>query len=281
MISTLQAIIRDVTADVEQRKARRPLAELKELCGGAPAPRDATAALCRGGCSVIAEIKRASPIKGPIRGVLDQGTEASELAAKFADSGARLIGCHTERRAFQGSLEDLAAVRRAVSVPIICRDIMVDPYQIHEARLYGTDVIPLLVSSLGQAQLESMLERVEQLGMTAMVEVHSAEEASRAVAAGATVIGVNARNLQTLTLNRNRFAEIAPCLPASTIKVALSGVRTPQDLMAYAGAGADAVVIGTGLVASEDPAALCRALVAAGQHPSCPSCRKPGEPRVH
>ena len=267
MTSVFNRIIAGAAEDVAARKSRVPFSEIKARSYDVEPPRDALAALHATGCGVIAEIKRAMPPKGIIAEI-----DAPEvLAQKFESGGARLIGCQTERRRFHGSLEDLRRVRDAVQVPVMCRDFIVDPYQIHEARAYGADVVPLLVVALKQSRLEALLNRAQSLGMVALLEVRTPEEATRAIAAGARVIGVNARDIATLEVNRETFAEIAPGLPRGVVRVALSGVRTPLDLMSYAGVGADAVVIGENLVTSADLVEVYRKLVAAGQHPSCPA----------
>ncbi|APT85047.1 indole-3-glycerol phosphate synthase TrpC [Corynebacterium aquilae] len=267
MTTVFDQIIAGVREDVAAREAVVSFQDIKAMSRSVPAPRDALAALKVPGCAVIAEIKRATPAKGEIARI----DSAASLAQAFEMGGAAMIGCQTERRRFKGSLEDLAAVKKAVQVPVMCKDFIVDPYQIHEARYFGADMVPLLVSALDPSHMASLLDRIQSLGMVALVEVQSPEEASLAVDAGARVIGVNARNLRTMTLNREAFADIAPGLPREVVKIALSGVRTARDLMAYAGAGADAVVIGEELVTASQPASLCRQLVAAGQHPACPS----------
>ena len=150
------------------------------------------------------------------------------------------------------------------------KDFIVRPYQIHEARAHGADMLLLIVAALEQSVLTSLLERTESLGMTALVEVHTEEEADRALQAGASVIGVNARDLKTLEVDRDCFARIAPGLPSNVIRIAESGVRGTADLLAYAGAGADAVLVGEGLVTSGDPRSAVADLVTAGTHPSCP-----------
>ena len=162
-----------------------------------------------------------------------------------------------------------AGARAAVGVPLLRKDFIVSPYQVHEARLHGADLVLLIVAALEQNVLTSLLDRVESLGMTALVEVHDEEEADRALEAGASVVGVNARDLHTLEVNRSVFGRIAPGLPSDTLRVAESGVRGPGDLLTYAGWGADAVLVGEGLVTSGDPRAAVRGLVAAGFHPSC------------
>lgn len=265
-MSVLEDIIAGVRADLAEREAAMPLEELKKRAAKAPEPRNAMAALKESGIGVIAEVKRRSPSKGKLADIPDPAA----LAADYAAAGARAISVLTEQRRFGGSLSDLAAVRQAVDVPILRKDFIVSPYQVHEARLYGADMVLLIVAALDQNALVSLLDRVESLGMTALVEVHNAEECDRALEAGAELIGVNARNLHTLEVDRDVFARLAPGLPPQVLKVAESGVRGPGDLMTYAGHGADAVLVGEGLVASGDPKAALVQLVTAGSHPACP-----------
>ncbi|SHY05942.1 Indole-3-glycerol phosphate synthase TrpC [Mycobacteroides abscessus subsp. abscessus] len=224
------------------------------------------AALREPGIAVIAEVKRASPS----RGALAEISDPAELAKAYEDGGARIISVLTEGRRFNGSLDDLDSVRAAVSVPVLRKDFVISPYQIHEARAHGADLILLIVAALEQTALVSLLDRTESLGMTALVEVHTEEEADRALSAGASVIGVNARDLKTLEIDRDCFSRIAPGLPSGVIRIAESGVRGTADLLAYAGAGADAVLVGEGLVTSGDPRGAVADLVTAGTHPSCP-----------
>lgn len=265
MVTVLQQIIAGVKEDVAAREAIVPFKEIKARSKDCEPPRDVLGALLSPGCGVIAEVKRAEP-----------GREIAEihcptgLAEDFEAGGASLIACHTERRRFKGTLEEMAEIRAHVSVPIMCRDFIVDPYQIHEARCYGADMVPLRVAALEQSHLVALLDRVQTLGMVALVEVGTPEEATRALEAGARVVGINARDFNTMTLNRAAFSEISPGLPSETIRVALSGVSTAKELLSYASCGADAVVIGTSLVQSASPRLFTRALVAAGQHPSCP-----------
>jgi indole-3-glycerol phosphate synthase len=264
--TVLDSIIEGVRADVAAREARVSLAEVKEQARRAPAPLDVMAALREPGIGVIAEVKRSSPSRGALATI----TDPAALARAYQDGGARIISVLTEERRFNGSLEDLDAVRAAVSIPVLRKDIIDRPYQIHEARAHGADMLLLIVAALEQPALESLLERAESLGMTALVEVHTEEEADRALQAGARVIGVNARDLKTLEVDRDCFARIAPGLPSNVIRVAESGVRGTADLLAYAGAGADAVLVGEGLVTSGDPRSAVADLVTAGTHPSCP-----------
>ncbi|WP_299562471.1 indole-3-glycerol phosphate synthase TrpC [uncultured Mycolicibacterium sp.] len=264
--NVLDSIIEGVRADVAAREAVVSLDEIKRRAQQAPPPRDAMAALREPGIAVIAEVKRASPSRGQLAAI----TDPAKLAKAYEEGGARVISVLTEQRRFNGSLADLDAVRAAVSVPILRKDFIIGPYQIHEARAHGADMVLLIVAALEQPVLESLLERTESLGMTALVEVHTEEEADRALQAGATVIGVNARNLKTLEVDRDVFARIAPGLPTDVIRVAESGIRGTADLLAYAGAGADAVLVGEGLVTSGDPRSAVADLVTAGRHPSCP-----------
>ncbi|MGA9870154.1 MAG: indole-3-glycerol phosphate synthase TrpC [Rhodococcus sp. (in: high G+C Gram-positive bacteria)] len=265
-MTVLDSILDGVRADVAARESVVDFATVKAAAAKASAPLDATAALHAEGIGVIAEVKRASPSKGALA---DIGNPA-ELAQAYEAGGARIISVLTEERRFHGSLADLDAVRKAVNIPVLRKDFVVGPYQIHEARAHGADVVLLIVAALEQDALTSLLDRTESLGMTALVEVHTEAEADRALEAGARVIGINARNLKTLEIDRDSFSRIAPGLPSEVIRVAESGVRGTADLLAYAGAGADAVLVGEGLVTSGDPRTAVSDLVTAGTHPSCP-----------
>lgn len=264
--TVLDSILEGVRADVAAREAVVSRDEIKAAALAASPPLDVMAALRISGIGVIAEVKRASPSRGKLANIADP----ADLARAYASGGARIISVLTEERRFNGSLADLDAVRAAVSIPVLRKDFVVGPYQIHEARAHGADMLLLIVAALEQPALVSMLDRTESLGMTALVEVHTEEEADRALQAGASVIGVNARDLKTLEVDRDCFARIAPGLPSGVIRVAESGVRGTADLLAYAGAGADAVLVGEGLVTSGDPRSAVADLVTAGTHPSCP-----------
>ena len=215
---------------------------------------------------MIAEVKRRSPSKGALATIDDPAA----LAVEYEAGGARMISVLTEQRRFGGSLDDLDAVRARVQVPVLRKDFVVGSYQVHEARAHGADVVLLIVAALEQNALIGLRERIESLGMTALVEVHTEDEASRALDAGARVIGVNARNLKTLEVDRSTFERIAPGLPSDVVKIAESGVRGPLDLIEYAAAGADAVLVGEGLVTTSDPRHAVAELVTAGAHPATP-----------
>ncbi|KAA2258733.1 indole-3-glycerol phosphate synthase TrpC [Solihabitans fulvus] len=265
-MTVLESIIEGVREDLAAREAALSFEQVKEGAAKATPPLDARSALRGAGIGVIAEVKRRSPSKGALADI----PEPADLARQYEAGGAAVISVLTEQRRFGGSLADFDAVRAAVQVPLLRKDFVVSPYQVHEARMHGADLVLLIVAALEQNALASLLDRVESLGMTALVEVHTAEEADRALEAGASVIGVNARNLHTLEVDRDTFGRIAPGLPFEVIKVAESGVRGPGDLMAYAGVGADSVLVGEGLVTSGDPKAAVNQLVTAGSHPACP-----------
>ncbi|MFW5417437.1 indole-3-glycerol phosphate synthase TrpC [Nocardiopsis sp. CNT-189] len=263
-MSVLDEILDGVREDLAARQAATPLESLKEKAESVPRPQDVAAALRRPGVQVIAEVKRASPSKGALSAIADPAA----LARDYADGGAALISVLTERRRFAGSLEDLAAVRAAVPTPLLRKDFVVSSYQLWEALVHGADAVLLIVAALEQDALVSLVERAGSLGLTPLVEVHTEAEVERAVAAGATVIGVNARDLTTLKVDRGTFARVAPAIPDSAVKIAESGVRGPHDLLAYAGSGADAVLVGESLVIGRHPRAAVADLVTAGAHPA-------------
>ncbi|MGY1803958.1 indole-3-glycerol phosphate synthase TrpC [Blastococcus sp. SYSU D00922] len=265
-MNVLDEIVAGVREDLAQREAVTPLEEVKAAARDARPALDALAALRAPGVGVIAEVKRRSPSKGELADIPDP----AQLAGQYAAGGARVISVLTERRRFGGSQADLDAVRAVVDVPILCKDFVVSSYQVHEARAHGADVVLLIVAALEQNALVGLLERVESLGMTALVEVHTEAEADRALDAGASVIGVNARDLTTLQVDRSTFEKIAPGLPSGVVKVAESGVRGPHDLISYAAAGADAVLVGEGLVTAGDARQAVADLVTAGAHPATP-----------
>jgi len=264
--SKLDDIVAGVREQVEARQQRVPLAELRDRVAAAPPVRDAYSVLRRPGVGVIAEIKRASPSAGQLAEIPDPAA----LAGEFAAGGARCISVLTEPQWFAGSLDDLAAVRGAVEVPVLRKDFVVSSYQVHEARAYGADLVLLIVAALEQKVLIGLRERIESLGMTALIEVHDEDEADRALEAGARVIGVNARNLRTMEVDRSVFERVAPGLPNHVVKIAESGVRGPHDLIRYASAGADAVLVGEGLVRQKSPRDAVAELVTAGSHPATP-----------
>jgi indole-3-glycerol phosphate synthase len=268
-VSVLDEILDGVRADLADRQRAMPLERLKELAAKAASPRDVMTAFAGPEVSVIAEVKRASPSKGALAAIADPAA----LAVDYEAGGAAVISVLTEQRKFGGSLEDLAAVREAVSVPVLRKDFIVSSYQLWEARAYGADMALLIVAALEQNALVSLVERAVSIGLVPLVEVHTRTELDRAVDAGATVVGINARNLATLEVDRRVFASLAPLVPDGVVKIAESGVRGTHDLLAYAAAGADAVLVGESLVTGRDPKSAVADLVTAGLHPALRSDR--------
>ena len=262
--TALTAILEGVRADLDDREARVPLADLKARVRRVRDPLDAAAVLRAPGVSVIAEVKRASPS----RGVLATIKDPAALAAEYEAGGAAAVSVLTEQRRFGGSLADLAAVRCAVDCPLLRKDFVISPYQVLEARAYGADIVLLIVAALDQPRLLGLLDRVRSLGMTPLVEVHDEAELDRALAADAGVIGVNARNLVTLDVDTATFARLAPQIPDGVVTIAESGVTGPRDVIGYAAAGAHAVLVGEALVTRGDPRSAVADLVAAGAHPA-------------
>ncbi|MEW2356639.1 indole-3-glycerol phosphate synthase TrpC [Spirillospora sp. NPDC029432] len=262
--SVLDEIIEGVRADLADRQREVSLDDLKRKAEAAPAPRDALGALRGAGVSVIAEVKRSSPSKGALAAIADPAA----LARDYEAGGAKVISVLTERRRFGGSLQDLADVRANVDIAVLRKDFIVTSYQLWEARAHGADVALLIVAALEQDALVSLVERAESIGLLPLVEAHTEEEVARAVDAGAKVIGINARDLKTLKVDRDVFARLAPLVPKNIVRIAESGVRGPHDLLAYASRGADAVLVGESLVTGRDPRAAVADLVAAGAHPA-------------
>ncbi len=263
-MSVLDEILEGVRADLAARQRDVPLDRVKEAAGNAPPPRNVIAALKGGDVAVIAEVKRASPSKGALAAIADPAA----LAMDYEAGGARVISVLTESRRFGGSLEDLAAVREAVRVPVLRKDFIVSSYQLWEARAHGADMVLLIVAALEQNALVSLVERAVSIDLVPLVEVHTDDELDRALDSGARVLGVNARNLATLEVDRSVFARLAPRVPEGIIKIAESGIRGPHDLLAYAAAGADAVLVGESLVTGRDPRSAVADLVTAGSHPA-------------
>jgi len=259
--SVLDDIVAGVREDLAPRMAAVPEAELERRAAAAPPALDAEAALrSQPGIAVIAEVKRSSPSKGALADIPDPAT----LAASYAQGGATVVSVLTEPRRFSGTLDDLAAVRRRVTIPVLRKDFLVTRYQVTEARAWGADVVLLIVASLDQRDLVALREHAEALGMTALVEVHDEDETRRAVDAGAAVIGVNARDLRTLEVDRSVFGRLRRHIPDDVVTIAESGVRDVADVREYAAAGAHGVLVGEALVTGGDPAGAVRDFAAVG-----------------
>jgi indole-3-glycerol phosphate synthase len=263
-VSVLDDIIVGVREDLAARQAVISLDELKDRAHAQPTAQDGIAALRQPGVAVIAEVKRSSPSKGALAAIADPAA----LAEDYEAGGAAVISVLTEQRRFGGSLADFDAVRARVATPLLRKDFVVSSYQLWEARAHGADLVLLIVAALGQEALISLLERTESLGMTPLVEVHDELELGRALEAGAKVVGVNARDLKTLEVDRSVFGRLSPTIPDAVVKVAESGVRGPHDLLAYAAHGADAVLVGEGVVVGGNPRQAVADLVTAGAPPA-------------
>ena len=263
-MTVLDDIIVGVREDLAVRQSRLPLDELKARVDGMRPCKPVMPVLRGEDIAVIAEVKRKSPSKGSLADIADP----AGLAAQYEAGGAHVISVLTEERRFGGSLDDLAAVRAAVEIPVLRKDFIVSSYQLWEARAWGADLVLLIVAALDQECLVSLHERAKSIGLSVLVEVHDEHEVARALDAGAEIIGVNARDLRTLEVHREQFARVAPSIPDRIAKVAESGVRGPQDLLDYAKAGADAVLVGESLVVGNDPQSAVHSLVTAGAHPA-------------
>lgn len=261
-MSVLDELVAGALQDQRTREQAMPLDAVKQAAAAAPAPLDARRWLRHADAvPIIAEIKRASPSKGHLADIPDPAA----LAAEYERGGAAAISVLTEGRRFLGSLDDLDRVRAAVHIPVLRKDFITTPYQIWEARAHGADIVLLIVAALDDATLHELLDLTHELGMTALVETHTADEIARAVQAGAAVIGINARNLKDLSVNVDNYRELAAALPPDVIKVAESGVFGPVELEDYARAGADAVLVGEGVATAERHALAVERLVEAGR----------------
>ncbi|GLZ42522.1 indole-3-glycerol phosphate synthase TrpC [Actinokineospora sp. NBRC 105648] len=263
-MSVLDGILDGVREDLRDRMAE---VDVQYLCGRADArvdrltPNETVAALRGDGVRVIAEVKRSSPALGSLAAI----TDPAALATQYAAGGAAAVSVLTEARRFSGSLDDLAAVRAEVAVPLLRKDFVVHPYQVIEAAAYGADLLLLIVAALSQEDLELLMLEADHAGLAVLVEAHTEVEVVRAVDAGARVIGINARDLTTLEVHRETFARLVGHVPAGVVTVAESGIRDGDDVRAYVEAGADAVLVGSALVRSDNPATAVSDLVSAGR----------------
>ena len=263
-MSVLDDILEGVRADLEERMAHTSLDDLKQRAARQDPALDPMPVFRANGVSVIAEVKRSSPSKGALAPIKDPAA----LALDYANGGAAAISVLTEQRRFGGTLEDLRAVRAKVDVPVLRKDFITTSYELWEARAEGADMALLLVAALDQNALVCLIERAQSIGLTPLVEIHDEPELERALAADAKLIGVNARDLKTLEVDRETFNRIAPQIPDHVVRVAESGVRGPRDVIDYARSGAHVVLVGETLVKGSDPRASVADLVAAGVHPA-------------
>jgi len=257
----LSELVAGAVADASERRANRPLTVVEADAAARPPALDVMSALAPADrVKIIAEVKRASPSRGPLADIPDPAS----LAVSYQTGGASAISVLTEGRRFLGSLADLEAVRAAVDIPVLRKDFIADPYQVFEARAAGADLVLLIVAALDQPVLAELHELIGQLGMTALVETHSADEVQRALDVGASVVGVNARDLSTFELDRELFGSLADRIPSGVIRIAESAVTEPADVARYRSAGADVVLVGEALVTGGDPVATLESFLGAG-----------------
>jgi indole-3-glycerol phosphate synthase len=268
--SFLARAVADARADAERRAAHLPIDAVRAAAAALPPARGLAAAVRRGpdGPRLIAEVKRRSPSRGDIRIDLDP----AGLAAAYAAGGASAVSVLTEARHFAGSPDDLRAARAAVELPLLRKDFVTTAYQVWEARAWGADAVLLIVAALDPAALRDLLAEAAAAGLDALVEVHTEAEAEVAAAAGAALVGVNARDLATLEVDPGRFAAVRQALPGGTVLVAESGIRDRAGVQAAADAGADAVLVGETLVRAPDPMAAVRELLG---RPGAPGADRP------
>lgn len=256
----LDMILIHKQGEVAVRRAALPDAEVQARAKDAPPPRDFLAALQTpktGRVALIAEVKKASPSAGVIRPDFDP----VQVARVYEDSGAACLSVLTDEKFFQGHDDYLKAVREAVSLPIIRKDFVVSDWQIYESRALAADAVLLIVAALSPTQIKDYAALASELGMAALVEVHTEAEMQVALDAGAALIGINSRNLDTFVTDLTTVARLAAMVPAGMTLVAESGLKTPTDVQQVADAGAKAILVGETLMRSADVGAAVRALL--------------------
>ncbi len=258
-MGVLDEIVAHKREEVAACRRARPLAGLEATCRSLPPARELAEALTRGAgrrVRLIAEVKKASPSKGVLAGDLDVTAQARAYAAAGADA----VSVLTDARWFKGSLDDLIAVRAAVSRPVLRKDFTVDEYQLWEARAAGADAALLIVAALDRGALRDLYQAAKGIGVHSLVEAHTAVELEEALALGARVVGVNNRDLQTLETDLATSLRLLPLVPPGHVAVAESGIFTREDVERVARAGAHAVLVGEALVRATDVAAKVREL---------------------
>ena len=254
-----RGLLASLVAGSERRAAaaRAERRDLERRAAGASAPPDLGTALTAGpAVAVIAEIKR----KSPSAGALWREDDVAELARRLEAGGAAALSVLTEPERFAGSLADLASAAGAVRIPVLRKDFVVDPVQLLEARAHGAAAVLLIARILEPARLADLVGEARRLGLATLVEVHAAAELAPALAAQPSAVGLNARDLDTLTMNRGLVEELIRLVPAGRIAVAESGLAARADVEQVAQAGADAVLIGAAIAGAADPAAALAAL---------------------
>jgi indole-3-glycerol phosphate synthase len=255
--TVLDRILEARRAEVDHRKRVLPETALKYGVKAATPLRDFSAALCRDGLNVLAELKPASPSRGVIR----EPFEPVALAQTLEAAGACALSVLTEGEFFRGSLKNLRDARKAIQLPVLRKDFIFDSWQVWETRANDADSFLLIVATLGDGLLGNLIALGRELGMEPLVEVHTGEDLDRALTAGARILGVNNRDLKTLTVNVNTSFDLIGRIPDDCVAVSESGLRTHDDLVKLRAAGFDGFLIGTHLMLAPDPAAALSALL--------------------
>ena len=256
--NALERIVAYKREEIEQAKQRRPAASLERLCSRLPPVRGFRQALTTGqGTRVIAEVKRASPSAG----ILAEAVDPVALARAYADAGAACISVLTDGPSFHGSLDDLEQVRSAVELPLLRKDFLLDAYQLLEARAAGADCVLLIAEILPGPALARLLRAAETLGLEALVELYDPENLPRVLEAGATLVGINNRDLRTFEVDLEHTLRLAPQVPSGVVLVSESGIRTGQDTARLRAQGIRAVLVGETLMRSSHVAATLRELI--------------------
>jgi indole-3-glycerol phosphate synthase len=255
-MSMLDDLLASTGARVENTKQNISQEVLEQRVASADPPRGFERALRGASVTIVAEVKRASPI----RGELDLALNAGDLAQAYADGGAAALSVLTEPESFRGSLEDLEAAR-AAGLPVLRKDFVVDDFQVLESRAWGADAVLLIVRALDDRMLRLLAGAVASLGMDALVEVHDERDLGRALEVDCTLIGVNHRDLATFEVDPERTAKLAPLVPPEVTLVSLSGVASRSEVERLGAQGAHAVVVGASLVTALDPRAKLRELL--------------------
>jgi indole-3-glycerol phosphate synthase len=259
MTDLLSRIIARKKESVARARARQPEAELRERAAARGAARPLRVRLehaLPGEANIIAEIKRASPSKGPIRPDLDPG----QLAQCYAAGGAAALSVLTDRPFFQGSLEDLRRAREATRLPVLRKEFIISGYQLYESAAAGADAVLLIVRILSAAQLGDLLALSRELGLDALVEVHSDNDLALATAAGARLVGINNRNLQSFETDIRHALDLAGRLAPGQVAVAASGIGRREDVVLNLEGGIHNFLVGESLVRAHDPARALRRL---------------------
>ena len=257
MPTFLETVVERTQAGLAARKRAVPAAELKSRLGPSRRGRPFSEALIAEGISLIAEMKRASPSRGPIR----PGASVSEVVQAYQRAGARAVSVLTEGAYFGGSLDDLVEARGACELPLLRKDFVVDEYQILEARAAGADAVLLIVAALDPERLHTLMGVASDLGMDCLVEVHDEDEVAVAVDAGVEVLGINNRDLHSLEVDLDTTFRLLADVPAGTVVVAESGITEREDVERLEEAGVDAILVGEVLMRSDDPVRAVRTLL--------------------